>query len=156
MPNLCKKYEFTILPRHYYNSQVFTEMPGHLRKCQNYDITANIWTSLYLSMHLRWVKDPYVRYIFRVTQISLTHLFSWYIPSPWAYRKNGTARLKLRFWSLCGYVKEVNSCQQYCRDIKMKKSDIFTFFDSIFWLAACNAPYTPTRQLLKAFWHNFM
>jgi hypothetical protein len=44
MPNLCEKYEFTILPRHYHNTQVFTEMPRHLRKCQNYDITANIYT----------------------------------------------------------------------------------------------------------------
>jgi hypothetical protein len=42
-PNLCKKYEFTILPRHYHNTQVFTEMPRHLRKCQNYDITANMY-----------------------------------------------------------------------------------------------------------------
>jgi hypothetical protein len=46
MPNLCEKYEFTILPRHYHNTHVFTEMPRHLRKCQNYDITANIWTPL--------------------------------------------------------------------------------------------------------------
>jgi hypothetical protein len=42
MPNLCEKYKFTILSRHYHNTQVFTEMPRHLRKCQNYDITANI------------------------------------------------------------------------------------------------------------------
>jgi hypothetical protein len=45
MPYLCEKYEFTILPRHYHNTQVFTEMPRHLRKCQNYDITANIYMS---------------------------------------------------------------------------------------------------------------
>jgi hypothetical protein len=43
MPNLCEKYEFTVLPRHYHNTKVFTEMPRHLRKCQNYDITANIY-----------------------------------------------------------------------------------------------------------------
>jgi hypothetical protein len=44
MENLWEKYKFTILPRHYHNTQVFTEMPRHLRKCQNYDITANIYT----------------------------------------------------------------------------------------------------------------
>jgi hypothetical protein len=44
MSNLCEKYEFTILPRHYHNTHAFTEMPRHLRKCQNYYITANIYT----------------------------------------------------------------------------------------------------------------
>jgi hypothetical protein len=43
MPNLCEKDEFTILPRHYQNTHVFTEMPRHLRKCQNYNISANIY-----------------------------------------------------------------------------------------------------------------
>jgi hypothetical protein len=45
MSNLCEKYEFKILPRHYHNTQAFTEMPRHLRKSQNYDITANIYIS---------------------------------------------------------------------------------------------------------------
>jgi hypothetical protein len=45
MPNLCEKYKFTILPRHYHNIQAFTQMPRHLRKCRNYDITANIYRS---------------------------------------------------------------------------------------------------------------
>jgi hypothetical protein len=43
-----------------------------------------------------------------------------------------TDRLKLRFWSLCGCVENIDSGKKFCCGFKIKKSSVF-HFSELFW-----------------------
>jgi hypothetical protein len=70
--------------------------------------------------------------IYRVTVKSCIHLFCLYILCLKEHRKNITARLKLRFWSLCSHVINVNSAKNSAVASKWRNRPFFTFSE-IFW-----------------------
>jgi hypothetical protein len=71
--------------------------------------------------------------MYRVCLKSLKHLFSRYLQSPWEHRKNITARLKLRFWSLyVGMWKKSIRVYNYVVASKWKNRPISPFSTIIF------------------------
>jgi hypothetical protein len=72
---------------------------------------------------------------YRVSIKSLNHLFSRYLQSPWEHRKNNTAKLKLRLWSLCGWMGGWKKSIRLTITFWHQNEEIVRFFtfSDIFW-----------------------
>jgi hypothetical protein len=82
-----------------------------------------------------WTAPPkysYYYYIYRVTVKSWIHLFCLYILRLKEHRKHVTARLKLRLWSLCEKVENVDSVKKNPLWLQKEKLSVFTFFNKLF------------------------
>jgi hypothetical protein len=74
--------------------------------------------------------DPYLQGDSKVLDTFVLPIYSICLKE---HRKNITTRLKLRFWSLCEWVRKISIWAKKIRcGFKRKKSPVFTFFDELF------------------------
>jgi hypothetical protein len=74
------------------------------------------------------LKPKTMLYVAEPSKTKWTHLLSLYFSIPWTHRKKITARLKLRFWSLCECTEKVNSSKKWHRGIWIQKWFVFSSF----------------------------